>query len=116
MTNVTTTPSLGANMARQFVTDFALALLVFAFFAGVFSVSSGHAFPAPPPSELVPAAAHAIAFVPTLAIIPPSLPTDPAQPWSLLPLLAMTTSALLAFNLAVLRHLRSAYASPRRRS
>jgi hypothetical protein len=117
---MTTTPLTSSRPVRTFVMDFAVALLVFSVVIGAFSVTSGNAFPAPPPPDLLPPAlalAQSTAFVQPLHIAAPALSMF-EQPTSQLTaaLLALTFASLTAFNLAVWRHLRTAYASPRRRS
>jgi hypothetical protein len=106
---------------RRFIADFAAALVLFAIVAGAFSVPSSNAFPAPPPAELVGPAFHTLtssAVLPVLLVEQPNFASlaGPPPRGSLLTLLALAFATLTAMNMAVWRHLRTAYASPRRRS
>jgi hypothetical protein len=117
-----TTPrgqSTTSRSVRTFALDFSAALFVFMLVVGAFSVTSGHAFPAPPPPDLLPPAlafTQPAAFVQPLHLAAP-FPTFDANISPLTTVvLALAFASLTAFNLAVWRHLRTAYASPRRRS
>jgi hypothetical protein len=105
---------------RLFAIDFMAALLVFAVLAGAFSVTQSNAFPAPPPLELTSAAtavALPLAGVPALLVEKPAFPSlEAPSSQHTMWLLAIAFATLTAFNMAVWRHLRTAYASPRRRS
>jgi hypothetical protein len=105
-----------------FLMDFALGLLVFSAVVGAFSITSSNAFPGPPPVELLgigtgmgltPSPA---AFVPLLSDVALTPRLQAGLPTHTYILLALAFSTLTAFNLAVWRHLRTAYASPRRRA
>jgi hypothetical protein len=113
--------NVAARTLKAFVADFAVALLLFAAVTGVFSIGTSNAFPAPPPAELVRLTADLAAqaaFVPALVVEQPvfaELTAGPTRGQTLL-VLAFAFATLAAMNMAVLRHLRTAYASPRRRS
>jgi hypothetical protein len=115
-TTGTTNPVRGI---RALFADFVIALLLFSACLGGYSSDRGHAFPAPPPAELT--AQHAARAIDrataTEAGIPVAYPAFQPfeEPRSTdLQLLAVALATLAAFNLAVWRHLRRAYASPRR--
>jgi hypothetical protein len=104
--------------AATFFLDFALGMLVFAAVVGIFSISSSNAFPAPPPIELLTMGLtpQPAGFVPLLSDVAPTPRLEQGVPTHTVVLLALAFSTLTAFNLAVWRHLRTAYASPRRRA
>ena len=102
-------PTLG-----RFIVDFALALVVFIAAAGLIGTDTGNAFPAPPPPDLVKGAL--LPVVQPLSIIVPSILPAPDTAGPALVLLAIAFATLAATNLAIGRHLLSAYASPRRRA
>jgi hypothetical protein len=105
----------GHRIVRKFARDFAGALLVFAVFAGLFSIGASNAFPIPPPPEL--SLASALLPPPTMIVAVPAFPgaiDGPVPAWTL-SLLAVAFASLVATNLAIGRHLLAAYASPRRR-
>lgn len=106
--------------------DFALGLTIFAGIAGFVATDNSAAFPAPPPPELtrmetagtavVPRSASRVqlaAFTTPPEIGPARMPSSPA---SVSLLLALSFATMTALNLAFWRHLRRAYASPRRGS
>jgi hypothetical protein len=123
MTEPNTQPSTQRRRpAVTFLMDFALGLLVFSAVVGAFSITSSNAFPGPPPVELLgmgPAmglAPSPAAFVPLLSDVALTPRLQAGLPTHTYILLALAFSTLTAFNLAVWRHLRTAYASPRRRA
>jgi hypothetical protein len=105
----------GGQVIRRFVVDFAASLLVFALCAGLFSIGTSYAFPMPPPPEL--SFASALLPPPTMNLAVPTFPSSLHGPGPLetLTLLAFAFASLVATNMAIGRHLLSAYASPRRR-
>lgn len=95
--------------------DFALGLLVFALTVGAFNLSGSAAFPVPPPPDLLSLSTLVrpeAMVVPTLKEVAPVPLLSPGPPGYVLTLLALVFALLTAFNLAVLRHLRGAYAAP----
>ena len=102
--------------ARTLALDFAIGLFLFIMILGALSVPPTHAFPVPPPSELLPANQVPIASgatIPALNVPLPAMPaTDDTPRGLLLGLLGLGFSAMVAFNLAVFRHLRAVYVRP----
>jgi hypothetical protein len=105
----------GGQAIRRFSVDFAAGLLVFAVCAGLFSIGASNAFPAPPPPEL--SLVSALLPPPTMIVTIPAFPGElqGPGPFQTLTLLAFAFASLVATNMAIGRHLLSAYASPRRR-
>ncbi len=105
----------GYQGIRRFVVDFGTAFLLFAICAGLFSIDASNAFPAPPPPEL--SLASALLPPPTMIFATPTFPgaIEGPGPLQTLALLAFAFASLIATNLAIGRHLLSAYASPRGR-
>lgn len=102
---------------KAFVIDFALGLMAFSAMIGIFSIAESNAFPVLPPAELLglnPLQPSPAAFVPALTEVAPAPFLTPGIPTYVVALFALTFASLTAFNLAVWRHLRTAYASPRR--
>ena len=101
---------------RRFAADFALALVAIAAIAGLFGVGASNAFPAPLPAEL--SLAHAVlAHQPAMTVATPvfaSASDGPSQAQTLV-LLALAFATLLATNLAIGRHLMTAYVAPLRK-
>lgn len=105
----------GWQVIRRFVVDFAAALLLFAICAGLFGIDASNAFPGPPPPEL--SIASALLPPPGMILSTPTFPGMIEGPglWQTLTLLAFAFASLVATNLAIGRHLRSAYATPGRK-
>jgi hypothetical protein len=114
-----------AQSVRAFIKDFIIAFTAFVIISGSFNVDKSNAFPAPVPAELTlpvalggqtaavdTAALQLIAFAPRSPFADDVLPSRQ----SILLLLSLVLATLTAFNLAVWRHLRRVYASPRRGS
>ncbi len=107
-----------ARSLRRSAVDFAAALFLFAVLAGAFNIEPSIAFPAPPPPEL--SLASALLPPPTMINAVPTFPGETPRetygpsPGYTLTLLALAFASLVATNLAIGRHLRSAYATPRR--
>ena len=105
---------------RRFAFDFMLALVAFAALTGLLSVSSSNAFPALPPPELslaqtvwMPQPAMFVA-TPVFALTTDALAQAvPSHSMTLL-VLAFAFATLVAGNLAIGRHLMSAYGVPPR--
>lgn len=101
---------------RRFAADFTLALVAFAALAGLFSIGASNAFPALPPPELSLAQA-AWTQQPAMIVATPvfaSTADGPTHTQTLL-LLACAFATLVAANLAIGRHLISAYVAPLRK-
>ncbi len=100
--------------ARRFAVDFVTALFVFAICTGLFGIEASNAFPAPPPPEL--SFASTPLPLPTMLMTVPTFPgtVDGPGPLQMLTLLGFAFASLVATNLAIGRHLVSAYARPNR--
>ena len=101
---------------RRFAADFALALLAFAAIAGLFNVGASNAFPAPPPPELSLVRA-VLMETPAMIVATPtfSATADGPSAAQTLMVLAFAFATLVATNLAIGRHLVSAYVAPVRK-
>ena len=103
--------------------DFALALVLFMGLTGTYLVSPSDAFPGPSLVGLVTGSQAKVVIAPAegLAAEPIALRSQPAAPATMAPhafykvLLALVFAAMTTFNLALWRHLRRAYAVPKRR-
>lgn len=100
---------------RTFFGDFLSSLVLFALVAGAFGASTGNAFPAPPPLELVGPTDRAMielaAVSPQLVMTAPQVIAPAGAPtWQATMLLMGLAFAVLgALNLAVVRHLAGTY-------
>ena len=112
-----------AQAMRGFIKDFIIAFTAFIIISGSFNVEQSNAFPAPLPAELtlphilgghssapITPSLQVVAFAPRSPFANDALPSRQ----SILLLLSLVLATLTAFNLAVWRHLRRVYASPRR--
>jgi glycerol uptake facilitator-like aquaporin len=117
MTTETTTPAQRPRTAPKIMRDFALGGLIFASAVALWDVAIS------PASNLGPKLATTLvdpAAMPSLDAWSRSVWTDLFSPaghsrTTMLVLLGTGFAAAVAFNLAIVRHLRSAYARPARR-